>query len=130
MTGPSPSATDMMRSPSTTIRTTASETVIQLAIGIETTPLHHHAETVDVEEMRNGAKRAAGQQFEARIRPLIGIAFRLALLDDLDELVETGSSLPTSMPRRFNALRKFDLPPWSDTMTLRKLPTDSGSTCS
>ncbi len=51
-------------------------------------PLDHDAETVEREEFRHRTENAAGQKLEARIRALIGIAGRLALLDHRDQLVE------------------------------------------
>src|SRR3546814_4168542 len=58
-----------------------------MAVGIET-PLDHDAETVDREEFWDRPQSAARQELEARIRPFIGIAGGLALLDDGDQSVE------------------------------------------
>jgi hypothetical protein len=105
--------------------TTASATVTDLADGV----------VAALDQQRNGrprripapAQRPARQQFEAGIRALIGIAGRLALLDDGDQRVEARIVLgDMSMPRRLSSLMKFDLPPWSETITLAEIADLSG----
>jgi hypothetical protein len=62
---------------------------LDIAVGVEAA-LDHAAEAVDREEGRNRFERAARQKLEARIRALIGIAFRLTLLDERDQRIEAG----------------------------------------
>jgi hypothetical protein len=102
---------------------------LQLAVGVEAA-LDHDSGSFDAKKSGTGAQHAPGEQFEARVGALIGVAGRLALLDYRDQPVEPDRPWRPECRAASSSLKKFDLPPWSDTITLPVLPTVSGGTCS
>jgi hypothetical protein len=125
-----PSATDISRSsPCLDLHDRLGDGLL-LAAGIEA-PLDHAAVALDLGRTPAACAGCARQQLEARVRAIIGIAARLALLDDRDQPIVEPADRPFRQ-RDAAALQlgeKLDLPPWSDTIT-RSVADLSGGTCS
>ena len=130
LTGPLPSAALMSVSLPTFTFTTAVVSTSQ-PLAVLRALLDLHVEIGHVEELRHRAEHAPRQQLERSIRRLVGIADRLALLDLVEQAARRADRpWSTLSPMRSSSASTLERPAWSETSSLRLLPTVSGVTCS